>query len=133
ARGGKSYALNSGVREARGDILAFTDDDVAVQSTWLRNLTAPFEDTECAGTGGRILPAESFSPPAWMPPSDILDLKGILFGSFDRGEQPGPLSIAPYGANMAFRKRMFEKYGGFRTDLGPSPDPRIPRPNEDTE
>ena len=34
---------------------------------------------------------------------------------------------------MAYRKKMFEKYGGFRTDLGPSSDKRIPRPNEDTE
>jgi GT2 family glycosyltransferase len=34
---------------------------------------------------------------------------------------------------MAFRKKMFEKYGGFRTDLGPTPDGKIPRPNEDAE
>jgi hypothetical protein len=34
---------------------------------------------------------------------------------------------------MAFRKEMFKKHGGFRTDLGPSPTNEIPRPNEDTE
>jgi GT2 family glycosyltransferase len=34
---------------------------------------------------------------------------------------------------MAFRKEMFKKYGGFRTDLGPSPNREVPRPNEDTE
>jgi glycosyltransferase involved in cell wall biosynthesis len=34
-RSGKSYALNAGITEARGDILAFMDDDVTVEPTWL--------------------------------------------------------------------------------------------------
>jgi hypothetical protein len=34
---------------------------------------------------------------------------------------------------MAFRKGMFERYGGFRTDLWPSPNSQIHRPGEDTE
>src|SRR5215469_1547003 len=33
ARQGKSYALNSGLKEARGDVVAFVDDDVTVEST----------------------------------------------------------------------------------------------------
>ena len=32
---GKSYALNSGIREARGTVLAFIDDDVTVEPSWL--------------------------------------------------------------------------------------------------
>src|ERR1700734_3508684 len=63
---GKSYALNAGVREARGDILAFTDDDVTVEPTWLQNLTAPLKTGECVGTSGRTLPEQSFSPPRWL-------------------------------------------------------------------
>src|SRR5580658_5764767 len=35
---GKSYALNAGIREARGEILAFVDDDVIAEPTWLQNL-----------------------------------------------------------------------------------------------
>src|SRR6266852_954616 len=38
-RQGTSYALNTGIREARGEILAFMDDDVIVEPTWLRNLS----------------------------------------------------------------------------------------------
>src|ERR1700722_6737317 len=39
-RQGKSYALNSAIREAHGGILVFIDDDVIVEPTWLQNLTA---------------------------------------------------------------------------------------------
>ena len=56
-----------------------------------------------------------------------------MLAGFDLGDKAGELHEAPYGTNMAFHKRMFEKYGLFRTDLGPSPNREIPRPNEDTE
>src|ERR1700677_4161324 len=42
---GKSYALNAGILESRGDILAFADDDITVESTWLQRLTDPFRDS----------------------------------------------------------------------------------------
>jgi glycosyltransferase involved in cell wall biosynthesis len=126
---GKSFALNTGVREAQGDVLAFVDDDVIVDPNWLQGLTAALHDDKWAGTGGRTLPTEALSIPRWLSP----DLIGALCAHFDLGDVPCVLDRAPYGANMAFRKEMFEKYGLFRTDLGPSPNPEIPRPNEDTE
>jgi len=126
---GKSYALNAGIANAGGEVLAFLDDDVTVEPTWLHNLTAELHGGEWAGSGGRILPRAGFKPPAWLAPSQF----GILYGHFDLGDQPSELTCAPFGSNMAFRKDMFEKYGGFRTDLGPGPKTDIPRPNEDTE
>ena len=110
-------------------MLAFVDDDVAVDPAWLHNLTASLHNSEWAGVGGRTLPTRGFSFPPWFLP----DSAGILCAYFDLGDAPCEIFQAPYGANMAFRKEMFEKYGGFRTDMGPSPDQDIPRPNEDTE
>jgi glycosyltransferase involved in cell wall biosynthesis len=126
---GKSFALNTGIREARGDVLAFVDDDVTVDPNWLHSLTAALKDKEWAGVGGRTVPTEALPIPPWLSP----DLTGALCAHFDLGDVPCELDRAPYGVNMAFRKEMFEKYGLFRIDLGPSPDPEIPRPNEDTE
>jgi glycosyltransferase involved in cell wall biosynthesis len=127
---GKSYALNSGIRDAHGDVLVFMDDDVTVESTWLQNLTAPlFSNGEYAGSGGRILPERSFSPPSWMPLHQRYGLAPLAF--FDLGPEDGELFEPPFGTNMAFRKKIFEKYGGFRTDLGPQPGNEIR--NEDTE
>src|ERR1700733_6053483 len=42
---GKSHALNTGIREAQGDILAFVDDDVVVAKGWIHNLTRVFHDS----------------------------------------------------------------------------------------
>lgn len=69
---GLSHARNAGVQQARGDIIAFTDDDLTVEPTWLRNLTGALCNGEWAGAGGRILPANAFSPPRWLggPESD---------------------------------------------------------------
>jgi glucosyl-dolichyl phosphate glucuronosyltransferase len=130
---GKSHALNAGVREAQGEVLAFMDDDVMVEPTWLQNLTAELHGSEWAGTGGRTLPAEAISLPRWLALEGPYALGGILAAMFDLGDEPSELDRAPYGANMAFHRQMFEKYGGFRTDLGPSPSREVPRPNEDTE
>jgi glycosyltransferase involved in cell wall biosynthesis len=121
-RQGKSYALNTGIREARGEVLAFTDDDVTVEPEWLQHLTAALgRAAQWAGAGGRILPAQTFVQPRWMSLEEPYSLGGALCGLFDFGDDPRKLDRAPYGANMAFRKDMFEKYGGFRTDLGPPP------------
>jgi glucosyl-dolichyl phosphate glucuronosyltransferase len=117
-RQGKSYAMNVGIREAQGEILAFTDDDVTVEPAWIQNLTAGLHNGEWAGAGGRTLPAESFLPPRWLSLEDRYALAPLAV--FDLGTETRVLNEAPFGNNMAFRKAMFEKYGGFRTDLGRS-------------
>lgn len=126
---GKSHALKTGIESARGDILAFMDDDVTVEQTWLQNLTAPLLTGEWVGAGGRILPDRTFLPPRWFPLHDRYALAPLAL--FDLGPQAGTLREPPFGTNMAFQKRIFEKYDGFRTDLGPRPGSEIR--SEDTE
>jgi glycosyltransferase involved in cell wall biosynthesis len=120
---GKSFALNAGIRDARGDVLAFMDDDVTVEPTWLQNLTASLHDPAWAGAGGRILPRRTFTPPRWL---SLGAQRAVApFALFDLGADAGELTQPPFGTNMAFRRETFEKYGGFRTDLGPHPHSRI--------
>lgn len=130
-RQGKSYALNTGVRQARGDILAFTDDDVTVEPTWLRNLTASLHSGKWVAAGGRTLPDRTFSPPRWLAIQERYACGALAI--FDRGPCAGELTEAPSGNNMAYRKEAFEKYGDFRTDLGPRPGSRDPQKCEDSE
>jgi glucosyl-dolichyl phosphate glucuronosyltransferase len=128
-RQGVSYARNAGVRESRGDVLAFMDDDVTVGRGWLRNITASLHRGDCAGAGGRIVPVWKSEPPRWLP----IERPHALapFVDFDFGSEPGPLNVPPFGANMAFRKEVFKRYGCFRTDLGRCADKLMS--NEDTE
>jgi glycosyltransferase involved in cell wall biosynthesis len=130
-RHGKSHAANRGIQEAEGDVLAFIDDDVTVEPSWLHNLTASLHDGPWAGAGGRILPRQHFSPPSWIPMNDRYALAPLAI--FNPDLAAGPLAEPPYGANMAFQRRVFEKYGGFRTDLGPEPGADHPQKSEDSE
>ena len=126
---GKSHALNAGVREARGNVLAFIDDDVTVEPTWLEHLTAALGNGDWVGSGGRVLPERAFQLPRWLTLRERYALAPLAM--FDLGPTPGPLGEPPFGNNMAFQKKMFDKYGGFRTDLGPQPGSEIR--GEDTE
>ena len=126
---GKSRALNAGIRQARGHLVAFTDDDVEVDPKWLQYLTLPIRDGLCVGVAGRILPEKPVKLPRWLPegPHALAPL-----ALFDPPRGAGPLNTAPYGANMAFHKSVFEKYGGFRIDLGPQSG-GSPQHGEDSE
>jgi len=126
---GKSYALNRAIRETRADILAFMDDDVIVEPTWLQNLTAGLHGGIWVGAGGRIVPDWPCSPPSWLPVKEWYGMAPLVM--FDLGLEAGRLQDAPFGTNMAFHRSMFEKYGPFRTDLGPRPNSEIR--SEDTE
>lgn len=126
---GLSHARNAGVREALGQILAFTDDDVTLDPCWLQNLTAGLQSGEWAGCGGRILPEQTFLPPRWLSINEKHALAPLTI--FDGGPNSHQLTDPPFGANMAFRKEMFDKYGFFRTDLGRCAEGMLS--NEDTE
>jgi glucosyl-dolichyl phosphate glucuronosyltransferase len=128
---GKCHALNAGIQEARGDVLAFTDDDVLIEPLWLRNLTAPLNNGEWAGAGGRVLPEWSGPVPRWL----LKNSRALQYtlALFDQGGEAGELTEPPFGNNMAFRREMFEKYGGFRTNLGPHSAGKGIQRGEDSE
>lgn len=121
---GKSYALNTGIREARGSVIAFMDDDVTVEANWLWSLTQRVLKGAYSGAGGRILADRDFSAPNWLSIDEPFDLRGIL-ALFDLGDEPRDLDRPPIGTNMAYRKSVFEAYGGFRVELGPRPGSEI--------
>lgn len=136
ARQGKSFALNRGIESAKGEIIAFTDDDVLVDKGWLvAIITATRQYQDYDGFGGRIVPLWRTKPPAWLGISGKYNaLRGTVFlrddGCQDK-EYCETKSVVPCGANMFFRKRVIDENGLFRSDLGPQAG--IPGAAEDTE
>ena len=119
ARPGKSHALNSALAHARGDLLLLTDDDVVPSKGWVQAFAQAFADTGADFGVGRIFPLWEVPPPRWMSEA----LHGVL-AIPDGGARRQLLSkgvheeIMPIGANMAVRRAVIERIGGWNPDLG---------------
>jgi glycosyltransferase involved in cell wall biosynthesis len=117
-RQGLSAARNRGIKEAHGDLLAFTDDDVDVDPHWLAALhDAATRHPEVVFFGGRILPCWEIEPPDWLQAHSASLLKGVTT-HFDLGPEERFYKGSFFGANMAFRKSIFDAGENFREDLG---------------
>lgn len=114
---GRSAALNAGIRAAKGEILAITDDDVRVDPLWLRNAEQALERLQCDYVGGKALPIWSGKIPNWMP-----NRGGKHWGVIallDYGPEPVEFGEkVPLGVNMVFRRECFERAGLWDNSIG---------------
>ncbi|MGD9344417.1 MAG: glycosyltransferase [Candidatus Aminicenantes bacterium] len=114
---GISRARNTGVKNAKGDIIAFIDDDALPESNWLEVLINTFQTVTPVpvGVGGKILPQWEVPKPAWVPDNKILQSLSLI----DWGDQPHWIPTPSLSAgNLALRKIAFNKVGEFNISLG---------------
>lgn len=118
-RQGKSMALNTGLSQAAGAVIAFTDDDIQVWPGWLEAAVRPLlTRPDIAYTGGPVHPMWEVQPPRWVSTSG--NLSGVL-AVLDYGDTEFLFEDrrkAALGVNMAVRMSLIERIGGFRPDLG---------------
>lgn len=118
---GKSRALITGIAESRGDILAFTDDDVLVADDWVAVIRSIWREGDVGLAGGRVAPRWSRPAPRWLR-LDTAHGYGTLaapLALLDYGPRRMPLGRrTALGANMAVHRRALQAAGGFLPDLG---------------
>ena len=123
-RPGLNWARNRAIVEAQGEIIAYTDDDVVVDPNWINALVRVFnENLEVKAVTGLVVPYELETEA-----QSLFELNG----GFGRGFNRRWISVAqiksqrwPYygtgqygtGANMAFRRSLFDEIGCFDTAL----------------
>ena len=113
-RQGLSGARNTGVEEARGDVVAFLDDDAIAQPDWLERIAAAYRDPRVLGAGGTVRPRWVEGKPDWFPP-EFDWVVGCTHSGMPRKTEPVRNLV---GANMSFRRSTLEEVGGFSHDLG---------------
>jgi GT2 family glycosyltransferase len=111
---GLSGARNTGLAHARGDVVAFLDDDARARPGWLASLTRDFADERVIGTGGVALPQWQARRPAWFP-DEFLWVVGCSYRGLPVTASP---IRNPLGATMAFRRRPCVAVGGFAHGIG---------------
>lgn len=114
---GLSAARNKGIKEAKGDLIVYVDDDALVDPHYLRDYVEWFAThPETMACGGPIEPLYETKEPAWMSPyTKALLTAWMYYGDkvreYPKGRYPG-------GGNAAYRKEVFDKVGLFNTALG---------------
>jgi glycosyltransferase involved in cell wall biosynthesis len=117
-RQGKSFALNTGLTEARGAIYLIADDDLVLPPDYLSRVWSAFRaHPEVSVVAGKVLPLWGAAVPAWLTQ-----------------EHWSALALCDYGAEKlytgvnesicllagAFRRADVEAVGGYHLELGVS-------------
>ncbi|MFN2532282.1 MAG: glycosyltransferase family 2 protein [Pyrinomonadaceae bacterium] len=117
ANEGVSYARNTGIREARGPILGFCDDDVCLDPNWLSQIKKAFDThPNIQFVGGKVLPIWSNSPPEWLTRDHWMPLAILDYGEHEIFLTP-ETSKGLVAANFAVRSPVFDRIGVFSETL----------------
>ena len=101
---GASSARNLGIRNAKGEIICFIDDDCVADEKWIENLVRGFDSHKIGGVGGEFVPAQE--PRTYVEKYE----KRIL-------NQRNNIRVYILTGNSAFRREVIDLIKGFDENL----------------
>ena len=111
---GLSGARNTGIKAAKGNVLAFIDEDASAAPDWLENLIKAYSDPSVIGVGGVIHPNWSEGMPHWFP-AEFNWVVGCSYKGLPEKQDEIRNLI---GCNMSFRSNVVDDVGRFRSEIG---------------
>ena len=114
---GVSFALNKGVNESSGPIIAFTDSDCLADRKWLGELVKVFKEKNVASVAGEVI---GFTPTATVVEQFLASYNNLSQGkNFDENGDPkgGYFPVYVVTANVAYKKNILVKLGMFDTQM----------------
>lgn len=114
---GLSHARNTGWRNAKGEYVAYLDDDAVASRSWLEKILKVFETVQpkpgCVG--GKVEAIWEAPRPHWLSEAMVPYLTVVAWSNTPTIVRDGWWLV---GANMAFAKSVLQTAGGFNSSLG---------------
>ena len=111
---GLSESRNIGIKYAKGDIIAFFDDDAVAEKNWIIELVRMYEEYGAIAAGGKLVPLWIGKKMDFLPEEYYW-----LIGATHRGFPEGITEVRnTFGSNISFRTEVLDALGGFRGEMG---------------
>ena len=115
---GRSVAVNTGIGQADGDLVAMIDDDIQIKKNWFVEIEKIFSQRgdEIDFIGGKVLPIWEIEPPDW-----VRSIKDVGICWRDYGEEEWQYSTETpilTGGHAVLKKKIFAEIGLYAEELG---------------